>query len=112
MRYYAARDIAEHYLYAKEVANLAFSKCGVASSSGKPHYRMIKAMLDADTRDKRLEELFYQTRNGLCRVYQTEVVNKVLRWTDWPGYIHKDGIYSICIAGKWWKYRILEDTNV
>ena len=105
MRYYAARDIDKHFLFAKEIAELVFAKFGVASTTGHPHTKMIKALLDADIDDVKGEHLFYLTRNGMREVYPNAAI--ALR-KDWAGYIHKDGIYGICIAGKWWRYRIVE----
>ena len=105
MRYYVAKDIDKHFLFAKEIAELVFAKFGVASLAGRPHAKMIKALLDADIDDVKGEHLFYLTRNGMREVYPNAVI--ALR-KNWSGYIHKNGIYSIRIAGKWWKYRIVE----
>jgi len=37
MKYYVAKDIDKHFLFAKEIAELVFAKFGVASLAGRPH---------------------------------------------------------------------------
>lgn len=75
-KYYEEKIDDEHYLYADEVAQYLYG-LGITTLNGKPPVRMVQAILDdfdkyyAAREGKTSYKLYYNTRNGLKRVYRS-----------------------------------------
>lgn len=67
--YYTSKQLPEHYLYASEVADYLYHIIGLKTKNGKPCLAMISAMLNTLSKNLGDEELYYNSKKGLRRVY-------------------------------------------
>lgn len=63
--YYKPIVSREHYLFASELARAY----GIYSTTGRPHALFVTALMNAYYKHTPREELYYETRHGLKRVF-------------------------------------------
>ena len=100
--YYKPIVSVEHYLFASELARAY----GVYSTTGRPHVLFVTALMNAYYKHNPKEELYYETRHGLKRVFPDgeKVLDLMIdKFRALPGYVK-----SYEIEGKNYKFIALE----
>jgi hypothetical protein len=102
--YYKKEILREHMLYQSEISQ----KYGLKSTSGKPHPRLVGAIMQEYYRqhtDLIDEEYYYQTSNGLLRVYQESIYRPAIIW--FANYLRKFGanVEEVSIDGTTYKFK-------
>ena len=109
-KYYLEVESDKHYMYASEVAEWLKHNYGIVTENGKAHTKMIQAMLEESDRAIAAEngteyiKIYYNTRNGLKRVYVSTV--RILLHLE-ELFLNNDSL-TINAGGKKYKYKIME----
>ena len=77
MEYYIKVTMNDHLLYTTEIAERLFN-AGWTSSTGKPPVSFLNAYLNKTSEELRCEEIYYNTRHGLKRVWPKAVLKSLL----------------------------------
>ena len=110
-KYYAEVESDIHHMYASELAEWLKHNYGIVAESGKAHIKMVQALLEdtdkviaAEQGLERSVKLYYNTRNGLKRVYVSapRIVMRVEKL-----FLDNDSL-TINAGGKNFKYKIME----
>ena len=69
-KYYTPVESDEHYLYVNEVGKLFTKATGLTDENGKPPYGRLRSVLDMLEKQRGEQPLYFNTRNGVKRVYR------------------------------------------
>ena len=108
-KYYQEIISEEHMLFGYEAAGLALQYCGIATVDGKPATKMLEALMDDIAAELGFDaKLYYNTRNGLRRVYPAakELISELQCGIN--RHLETElGIYIVEAGGRKYRYQVL-----
>lgn len=69
-KYFTPVESDEHYLYVNEIGRLFTKATGLTDENGKPPYGRLRSILDMLEKQRGEQPLYFNTRNGVKRVYR------------------------------------------
>lgn len=69
-KYFTPVESDEHFLYANEIGRLFTKATGLTDENGKPPYGRLRSVLDMLEKQRGEQPLYFNTRNGVKRVYR------------------------------------------
>lgn len=102
-KYYAEHESENHYLFSSEIAELLYKIYGITNDKGSYPTKLVESYLYDFEKKCKMVKLYYNTRNGLRRVYpagqwMVENAHKI--------FDVRPGRHVINIGEKKYKYRV------